>query len=1014
MKNKLILFMLAIFAVGCFGVYSASSPAKADSNNYNKTLTVQSGYESAFFAPVSPLFDYKGATVEFDLYKSNFKDLNYNKSYDVMSFSGTSGSLASVNFIFGKVENYPYSNSPSTPAWHIEQITEYNFGGFQYFCNGQIKEWSDRGNFRLISEYVGTPEEFMEEGYSYKVSLTYKPFTYKGKQYGGNQEWFCVERKGIFEEESAYEVLFAYQKQIDAARFNEKYTNGTMAGMEIQGLCMKANISGAATSADGLGHSVELELDNMRIYDGTSYQDAAIRYAEDFETVTANMVYMPPLMQAGASICKFDGENHLELPSGIRFNAINYSNAIGRTQGTTAQLGILEKELYNVTFKDASSGETVATTKTCAGLDFSGTRIYSGNKVYKFDYSNIDFDSVNDDLVVYGTPVSYFTLTLRSGIQNVNDKVIRVPVDENYRIPSDILVRQDYDLVGFSIREGDTNVQYETGSVVNMNCRDKTIYAVWKMKSYQTEYYSGKVKLYSVTTKPGEVPYYGGATPQKAGYVFAGWSESIAPSQSKTLSAQFVEIDDVYAENKALAVNGRVKFIRERSDSAANVDITFDLVSLPQGAQILVMGKDITEYAEQGYRIKVTITSAGNITVSRGYIDCDKFTYVGSTQTGLNTRTVSLELKGNAVIDTLAISYDGENLYEENFDGNESFAEGIYNNYYAVEGDASVISLPRGNVVTFTDEATGRTVSELHVYSGGNVALPDSIEGVTSAIVWDKTQSELLNVTGDISVKANLTWQNCELKFDTSDGVFGLIELTETLQPISGIYGQIVTLPTIEFENYEIVGWTDVKGGGYIRYENEFELTKTSQTLYPIWGGKIYTVEFYAEDGTTLLERQNAEYNATVIFGGEIPVKEGYNFVGWDVSTVGISGDTKFTAVYEKALRSVTVSVLGGEGAGKYTEGDTVTIAYRDIKGYKFDGFRVVSGGVTISDDDGIYTFVVGDEDVVIEAVVKSEQKANTSSSCGASVSAQTIGSLVLICFAFIVLFGRRNKYNEQ
>ena len=1013
MKYKLLsLFLLAFFAVGCLGMTTVVTPASAATDNYNKTLTVQSGYESAFLAPVSPLFDYLGASVQFDLYKSDFKSLNYNKSYDVMSLSGTSGGMASVNFVFGKVEEFPYTKSPHIPAWHIYQITEFNFGGFQYFCNGQIKEWSDRGNYALITDFVGTPNEFMEEGYSYKVSLTYDSFTYNGQKYGGNSAWFVVERKGIFENDSAFEVLFAFQKRIDAARFGERYTNGTMAGMEIQGLCPRANIAGTATSGDGRGHSVNVEIDNLKIYDGTSYDEAEKRYYETFETITANDVAMPALMQTGENICKFDGENYLELPSGIRFNAVNYSEAIGKTEETTAQLGVEQSELFNVTFKDAATGQTVGTTKTCTGLDFSATKIYSGSKVYKFDYSSIDFSSVNEDLVVYGTPVSYFTLSLISGVKNINDKVLRISVEDSYKIAEDILVRPDYDLLGFTTSEGSSVVQYDVGAIVNMNCRDKTLYAVWKLKSFQTDYYSGKVKLDSITTKPGEVPYYRGTTPKKDGYIFAGWSEVIAPSKNQTLVAQFVEAGDTDAANKALSVNDSLKLTRERSDSASTVEITFDLVSLPQGAKITVMDKDVTAYVKQGCRVKVAVTNAGNITVSNGYINSDKYVYAGSAQTGLNSKSVSVEFRGNVVFDTYTISYDGENFYEENFDGIDNFAAGIYNNYYMVEGSASVVSLPKNNIVTFTDETTGRNVSQVHVYDGGNVFLPDTVNGTIGTVNWDKTQDDLMNVTGNVTVKANMNWINCTLNFDTSEGVFGFLEIEDSIASIKGIFGQTIELPTIEYGNYEIIGWTDVKDGGYVKFSGEYSLNANNKTLYPVWGGKIYTVEFYAEDGVTLLERQDAEYNSTVLFGGEIPAKAGYDFVGWDKPTMGISGDTKFTAVYEKSLANVTVSVLGGNGSGKYTEGDTVTISFREINGYEFTGWKVVSGGVTIKNNNGTYTFTVGNEEVVIEAEATT---GNTSKGkgCGSAVGAGFIGALALICLAFFMVKRRKGIYEK-
>lgn len=1016
--TKFLPFLMTACVLGGVATAKVDNVSASADTETNTTFTVQSGYKSSFFANVSSHKQKKGVSIEFDLYETDFKEMNYNKDFDIMQSSGTFGSLAAVSFTFGKVAaNYPDPNPKNAPipAWHTYVPNEYNFGGFQYFCNGEIKEWHNVGMSVRVTDYIGYPSQFMEEGYSYKVMLRYDRFEFEGTTYNpdGNA-WFCVERKGIFEDESAYEPLFAYKKKQTA-----NYTDGTLAGMDIQGLCINANGSQGATSADGLGHSLHMELDNVRIYDGKKYETAAEKHAENFENVSADALATPNMTVNDAEHVKYSNKNYYEHASGIRQILTNFGSAIGISEETTCRVGVKTRELYNVTFKDASTQETVGTQKTFTGFDFSSARIFKGEQVYQFDYSRIDYDMVKGDVEVFGTPVSYFTMRIYSGVDTIKDKVMRVGVREKVLLDKGLFVREGYNLAGFSLTEGDDTVKYEVGDIVDMKCQDMTLYAVWKLPEYKTTYKLGNLTLEQIITNVGETPFYQGATPEKAGYVFAGWSKTAEQGKDQSITANFIQLEDVNASNKAVFVENSVTFKREGYAEVSSVDVCFDLIALPQGAEIKVLGTDITELLKdkdnnnnfiEGYKIRVTVSKQGNIVVSKAYIGTDVYENLGTTTavSGSNT-SMEFTFANGVVFDTLTMSYNGQNAFTQTFEGSKDISTGIFDNYYTVEGSANVVDYAKDIVVTFED-MTGRVVATTYTYAGGNVKLINKVEGISHNIVWDKSQNDLHNIQGNIVVKADLTWKNCSVSFVITK-IFGFMESEGiSIAPKTATYGSEIALPSATYGDYAIIGWTDVANGNYAKYTGNYVLTEDACTLYAVWGGKSVVVEFYAEDGTTLLETQTVENKATVRFGGEIPEKPGYKFVGWDKSTVGVTQDTKFIAQYQKILKKVQVSVLGGTGAGRYTEGDVVTIAFRDIKGLDFVDWKVVSGNVTITENNGVYTFVVGTQDVVVEAVTADNGEVNTQSEGCTSTASVGIVAMALLCGCAYTMFKKRGE----
>ncbi len=1001
MKMKRMIASFALAAATLFGGGAALMSSDAITANAavtpesNQTLTIRSGYKTGMLGTVTGVNSQLGATIEFDLYSTNFKDLPYETSYDVINSSGTSGSLASIAFVWGKDDRYPYENpnkagqSHGTPMWHVsnDDLTEKNFGGFQYFCNGQIKEWTEQGNYAVITGGVGNASKFMEAGYSYKVSLSYAEFTFEGKTYneGGGSPWFIMQRKGLFEDESEYEIFYAYAK---AVFIKSEYTDGTLAGFEVAGLAKYANLSGDRTSADGEGHSVEMEIDNLRIYDGMTYSSAAKKSSNDFQSTTAST-----FSSMATTVPDYPLNNSKITVGDFTCVSTNFSEPINDTE--YCLFGLNTRQLYPLYFKD-TSGTTLSTQKTYTGLDFSSTRIDAGSgMVYKFDYTALKAANweVSDAVTVTGTKVANFKLSIDTGTPDVTFKTVSVGVNDYYYIKKDLLVREGYDFLGLSKTEGG-GADYKIGTSLDMRCQDQSLYAVWKQQTFVGSYvYDGKIFGRTVVNY-GDIPYYRGETPTLSGYVFTGWNKTAKGlTADATYTANFERAVNVYSNNTALKITN--SFTMERTGIDCDlVEFTFEALNFKSGATLKVCGEDITSYVEEGRKMKVTVSSTGELTVYLGYIGSENYEQKATVTTTAGTNeTVSFEFNGkngNIVIDNMTATYDGKKTYEETFNAAIKISNGVYNNYYAISGSgASIVTFAKDLTVTFMDTTKDREVAVIHTYEGGIVECMPTVTGVEGTISWDKTQSDLNNVTENMTVSAALTWTEYKITFVVTP-IYGYQEVSKTFSKVKGIYGETVDLPTTTVGDYGIIGWTDLEGATLAKYSTMYTFSDSDITLYSVWGGEPQTCKFYAEDGETELQTVLVEKYGTASFSGELPEKAGYDFVGWekylynsktkeyelvedgfnDLSNV--TEETHFVAKYEKTGVKVSVTIDGGSGTGNYEVGATVTIAFDE--GSDAEVWVIVRGGVhleILDEDSGEATFVVGDENVYIRAMTR-------------------------------------------
>ncbi len=174
-------------------------------------------------------------------------------------------------------------------------------------------------------------------------------------------------------------------------------------------------------------------------------------------------------------------------------------------------------------------------------------------------------------------------------------------------------------------------------------------------------------------------------------------------------------------------------------------------------------------------------------------------------------------------------------------------------------------------------------------------------------------------------------------------------------------YGSRVgTLPTPVRTGYEFGGWYTAGSGGEQVTADTMVTGSSVRYLYARWTGEPGTVYFDANGGSVGTSSKVVAYSHT--YGSlPVPVRSGYNFVGWYTersggtlitqdTEVSILGDHTLYARWEEAQKYLVTFNAGGGSVS--TSGKTVTYgaAYGSLptpvrSGYSFSGWYTSSSG---------------------------------------------------------------------
>lgn len=192
----------------------------------------------------------------------------------------------------------------------------------------------------------------------------------------------------------------------------------------------------------------------------------------------------------------------------------------------------------------------------------------------------------------------------------------------------------------------------------------------------------------------------------------------------------------------------------------------------------------------------------------------------------------------------------------------------------------------------------------------------------------------------------------------------GTVTVNSSTSPVSIEANSTVNLVATPSSGYRFTGWTssnvDVAFADPSSASTTFTMPADDVTVTANFE-QYYTITVNASAGGTV--DGGGDYAAGSSVTLKATANSGYRFVGWMEGDQTVSTDTTYAfpansnrslnAQFEKVY-TVTVNASGGgtaTGGGAYAEGDTVTLTATPDSGYHFDGWNIVSGTVTIQNN---------------------------------------------------------------
>lgn len=176
-----------------------------------------------------------------------------------------------------------------------------------------------------------------------------------------------------------------------------------------------------------------------------------------------------------------------------------------------------------------------------------------------------------------------------------------------------------------------------------------------------------------------------------------------------------------------------------------------------------------------------------------------------------------------------------------------------------------------------------KLISTIYVDDNENFEYPKapSVEGY-EFVEWDL---KLFQVTKDTTIRA--IYKKNIYKVNFYDFNNNIIK-TEEVE-----YGQNLEYPELSIiDGYEFNGW-----------DKEVTNITSNLDVKPIYKKTKFNVKFYDDNGT-LINEQEISYGKNAI-EPDIPLKEGYTFIGWDKEINNITSDLEVRPIYNKTKFSV-------------------------------------------------------------------------------------------------------------
>lgn len=139
-------------------------------------------------------------------------------------------------------------------------------------------------------------------------------------------------------------------------------------------------------------------------------------------------------------------------------------------------------------------------------------------------------------------------------------------------------------------------------------------------------------------------------------------------------------------------------------------------------------------------------------------------------------------------------------------------------------------------------------------------------------------------------------------------------------------------------------------GKDFIGWDQEFSNVKGNLEINPIFKVKTFTVTFKDKD-KNIIKEEIVEYGKDAT-APELPVVDGFNFLGWDKEYTNVLKDLTITALYEQIFTYGTIEYFDGSNEldlspKTYDYGDSVMLPIPEKEGYYFVGWYLSERSLT-------------------------------------------------------------------
>ncbi len=173
------------------------------------------------------------------------------------------------------------------------------------------------------------------------------------------------------------------------------------------------------------------------------------------------------------------------------------------------------------------------------------------------------------------------------------------------------------------------------------------------------------------------------------------------------------------------------------------------------------------------------------------------------------------------------------------------------------------------------------------------------------------------------------------------------------------------------WSGYTFMGWATSSEGDVAYMPGDTYALNRSATLYAVWMPEGYTISYDANGGSSAPAAQSKSYGEELTLTTEEPVREGYTFQGWAITSNGfvryapgslytIDSNITLYAVWKLNEYPISFDANGGEEAPTaqvkvHGEAMTITGAIPVREGYGFSGWATSQTGSVVYQPGGSY-----------------------------------------------------------